>query len=88
MSPFFFFQHVLSEEKSHTGIQNAKVSLKKFSLKHPDTQSANSTNAKPVQHREGRLHFICLNLEDFHHDAFAFFTLQYCMSLNSSAFIY
>lgn len=31
----------------------------------------------------------CLNLEDLHNDAFSFFfTLQYCMILNGSAFIY
>lgn len=41
-----------------------------------------------VQHREGRSHFSRLNPEDIHNDAFAFFTLQYRMSLNSSAFIY
>lgn len=85
-------QQVLSEEKFQTEIQNAKVSLSVSSdVKSCDTKSTHTVQSLYSTYRtctERRLYFFCLNLVNSHNDAFAFPTLQYCMSLNNSAFIY
>lgn len=79
-------KQVLSEEK----ITELESKIPKYLwvwIKHPNMESTYRINAKPVQHRQGKLQFR-LHLEDLHDDAFSFFTPQYCMSLNGSAFIY
>lgn len=95
--PFSFFAHLNFLKKSRLSVQqndteknilpwSDRCSVRKaYKLEYRMPNHLCLRNTGTLRHSEGRLHLFCENLQWC---LCLFFTLQYYMSLNNSAFIY